>query len=182
MRKCIVLAIVISIILTGCAEPQALTLSRTSDIYEWVSPDGVHYWRGLYSLSPRYNCNGELVIDHESSLTFDKISAMNLPFGANVDTVDPVIGAQPSKVYYSLLDKSVFKKEIRLIGNESSSIEDGMIYTIGTCIDEDGVPCEVLYIHRPSDLMWVAASITYKDGQYILYTFFDENGLTIYDK
>lgn len=33
------------------------------DYQEWVSPDGVHYWRTPYNMAPRYDNNGELVID-----------------------------------------------------------------------------------------------------------------------
>lgn len=35
--------------------------------YEWVSPDGVHYWvvieKDRYGIAPRYNNKGNLVID-----------------------------------------------------------------------------------------------------------------------
>lgn len=35
--------------------------------YEWVSPDGVHYWvyrdTYHYGIAPRYDSNGDLVID-----------------------------------------------------------------------------------------------------------------------
>lgn len=38
-----------------------------ADFYEWISPDGVHYWIsiGLYrmSMAPRYDKSGNLVID-----------------------------------------------------------------------------------------------------------------------
>lgn len=30
---------------------------------EWISPDGVHYWIYGHQMSPRYDHNGNLVID-----------------------------------------------------------------------------------------------------------------------
>ena len=41
--------------------------SYNNDNVEWISPDGVHYWKftTLYGISftPRYDNNGQLVID-----------------------------------------------------------------------------------------------------------------------
>lgn len=38
-------------------------------IYEWISPDGVHYWimsaTYQYGIAPRYDSNGELIIDQK---------------------------------------------------------------------------------------------------------------------
>lgn len=55
-------AILISIFTTGCS------FKHESSFDEWISPDGVHYWYetnvGGYSfLAPKYNHDGELVID-----------------------------------------------------------------------------------------------------------------------
>lgn len=37
--------------------------------YEWVSPDGVHYWvvvdNSRYGIAPRYDSDGNLIIDKE---------------------------------------------------------------------------------------------------------------------
>lgn len=45
------------------------THSEDVTITEWISPDGVHYWyqeAGYHAmLAPRYDSNGNLVIDNE---------------------------------------------------------------------------------------------------------------------
>lgn len=59
--------------MTGCqSNSQIIDTSADANVndygtYEWVSPDGVHYWVYCgyyrYGIAPRYDSNGELVID-----------------------------------------------------------------------------------------------------------------------
>lgn len=61
-----VAVILISIFATGCGK--SVYTSDERDFAEWVSPDGVHYWYrtggyGMSFLAPRYNHDGELVIE-----------------------------------------------------------------------------------------------------------------------
>ena len=118
----------------------------------------------------------------KTTLTFSEIRDMKKPYGAvfekwNSDNSIKTTG----RIVYGI-NGYIFDTDIHLIGKEESSIEDGMIYTIGNCIDDNGKACEVLFIHNPNDLSWVAASITYEDGSHGLFTFFDKDGRTIYEK
>lgn len=77
MKKTIkaIVAISISFMLIGCGNDQMSAPStdgvanlhiESTGTFEWVSPDGVHYWvyHGgyTYGIAPRYDCNGDLVI------------------------------------------------------------------------------------------------------------------------
>lgn len=70
MKKAILVVIVVFIItLTGCQNPNIKSVKGTN-FNEWISPDGVHYWyykgTGGYSmLAPRYDNNGDLMIDRK---------------------------------------------------------------------------------------------------------------------
>lgn len=53
-------------ILGGCSYPErgGTTVTSFNGANEWISPDGVHYWSfGNGGVSPRYDHNGNLVID-----------------------------------------------------------------------------------------------------------------------
>ena len=45
------------------------TNNSSPQMFEWISPDGVHYWvydgAAQYGMAPRYDNNGNLVIDEE---------------------------------------------------------------------------------------------------------------------
>lgn len=65
MKKLLMATIMAMVIfsLTSCSATEKLNNLMIS---EWVSPDGVHYWEGSYgALSPRYDNNGELIIDEK---------------------------------------------------------------------------------------------------------------------
>lgn len=59
------------LMLNGCTltEPTAYVYidGIPNNIYEWISPDGVHYWvireYSMAGIAPRYQRNGNLVID-----------------------------------------------------------------------------------------------------------------------
>lgn len=65
MKKAIIISILCTLFLSGCSKEQYIERDDT-DFYEWISPDGVHYWSyhtvqcGM--LAPRYNSEGKLVI------------------------------------------------------------------------------------------------------------------------
>lgn len=70
-RKLIItiLAVITLITLTGCKHTRNVVKDNpmTSRVImeEWISPDGVHYWFGVYPgcLAPRYDHDGNLIID-----------------------------------------------------------------------------------------------------------------------
>lgn len=80
-------------------------------------------------------------------------------------------------------DPFVFKSaSINIV---TSGIEDGMIYTCSTEMQEDGNIYEYLYINEPYSLDLIAMGVTIKDEDrdlYLLYTFMDKDGYTWYDK
>lgn len=62
--------VLLSVTLCGCKEEQGETkkiFPEDFGRYEWISPDGVHYWimngNRRYGITPRYDNNGNLVID-----------------------------------------------------------------------------------------------------------------------
>lgn len=76
------ITIILTSCLTGCADkygvdenPNILKTNANAEVgpyygtYEWVSPDGVHYWvfdsNYRYGIAPRYDSKGKLVIDKE---------------------------------------------------------------------------------------------------------------------
>lgn len=74
MRKAIIITILIFVgLIVGALalDKHYNTHPHSEDVQitEWVSPDGVHYWyqqSGYHAmLAPRYDRNGELVIDRE---------------------------------------------------------------------------------------------------------------------
>ena len=67
MKKLIVVLLLIAVLLTLCSCDSKGVKLYQYGMNEWVSPDGVHYWiyhkgNGL-GLAPRYDKNGELIID-----------------------------------------------------------------------------------------------------------------------
>lgn len=68
MKKIICIAMLVAsmIVLSGCSSDTYVQHDDT-ELEEWISPDGVHYW--IYSfankgmLAPRYDSSGNLVID-----------------------------------------------------------------------------------------------------------------------
>lgn len=71
MRKIVViiLACIMCIYLTGCDGYGGERVEHNEYMNEWISPDGVHYWmhegaNGLSYMAPRYNHDGNLVIDN----------------------------------------------------------------------------------------------------------------------
>lgn len=61
------LMIVLAIALVIAGENKTKVHSDDVSVTEWISPDGVHYWyqrEGYHAmLAPRYDKNGNLVID-----------------------------------------------------------------------------------------------------------------------
>lgn len=80
MRKIKVLMIIVLLVVLCCGcEDRNNNIKKTEcnamvdnfGTFEWISPDGVHYWvvygHYRYGIAPRYDNNGELVIDKESN-------------------------------------------------------------------------------------------------------------------
>lgn len=74
-KKLLFLALASTLLLAGCGgnentdadKIESFSTENVDDnIYEWVSPDGVHYWvfdgYRRRSVVPRYDANGELVV------------------------------------------------------------------------------------------------------------------------
>ena len=60
--------VVATLVLCSCSSQEGIDVDYTDEkVVEWISPDGVHYWfyKSHYkmALAPRYDRNGELVID-----------------------------------------------------------------------------------------------------------------------
>jgi len=73
----------------------------------------------------------------------------------------------------------VVNKKIARVTVDSSGIEDGMIYSLGTIVFEDGsVEKDVLFINEPLGLNWVAISIM-RGNTNNLFTFYN-NDVNIY--
>lgn len=72
MKKVLLLIITFIMACTfcGCKSINEIGESSNASLYEWVSPDGVHYW--IYhagyagGMSPRYNSDGCIMIDEVS--------------------------------------------------------------------------------------------------------------------
>ena len=71
-KKIGILMTLICLGLVGCGndtmiKSNANAIVHESGTYEWISPDGVHYWICSYAdrfgIAPRYDSNGQLVID-----------------------------------------------------------------------------------------------------------------------
>lgn len=69
------LGAMICLTLTGCSENSQMKIPNNANAtandfgtFEWVSPDGVHYWvyngTNRYGMAPRYDHNGKLVIEY----------------------------------------------------------------------------------------------------------------------
>lgn len=63
--------VLLAVTLCGCKEEKGETekiFPADFGRYEWISPDGVHYWimngNYRYGITPRYDNNGNLVIDN----------------------------------------------------------------------------------------------------------------------
>ena len=73
MKKVIVYIVVIIVFITGFVwilnrAVNSPDVVAKKEVAEWISPDGVHYWCSIsgYSwLAPRYDNNGNLVIDKQ---------------------------------------------------------------------------------------------------------------------
>lgn len=67
MKKVIVVLMLVAVLLTLCSCNRKGMPLFSFGMNEWTSPDGVHYWiwhdDDEFGLAPRYNKNGELVID-----------------------------------------------------------------------------------------------------------------------
>lgn len=61
MKKVAILITLLAMLLTlvGCRE----NYTRTDGYSEWISPDGVHYWDLYNQMAPRYDHDGNLVIE-----------------------------------------------------------------------------------------------------------------------
>ena len=58
--------IVVAVVLfaASCGSPyDGQRIAHSANAAEWVSIDGVHYWRVGYGMAPRYDHDGNLVID-----------------------------------------------------------------------------------------------------------------------
>lgn len=70
----ILIAVIILLVTSGIKyikSENATVHSDDVEVTEWISPDGVHYWYksagyGSMMLAPRYDNDGELVIDKEN--------------------------------------------------------------------------------------------------------------------
>lgn len=62
MRKLIIISILASLLLmlSGCGVGE----TRAN---EWISPEGVHYWQFGSAMAPRYDHDGNLVIDRSDN-------------------------------------------------------------------------------------------------------------------
>lgn len=74
MKKIILICMLLTCILTGCAKENDSIVKTNANAnfdeigtHEWISPDGVHYWVVInyqqYGIAPRYDNHGKLVID-----------------------------------------------------------------------------------------------------------------------
>ena len=122
-----------------------------------------------------------------SSYTFKEIKRVYRPSGYITDdpssplSVKVVVNKDIDDVNTLILgDKN--QADMLTLLNCTSNLEDGMVYTVCNFLTYTGERVEILYIIRPYDNQWVAASITYEDGTSKLFTFFDDYGKTIYDK
>lgn len=61
MKKAVILITLLTMLLTlvGCDDNR----TQTDGYIEWISPDGVHYWDLYNQLAPRYDHDGNLVIE-----------------------------------------------------------------------------------------------------------------------
>ena len=75
MRKFIALVLVILsllavlLIFASCVESQTIEWgmdNKGNPISEWISPDGVHYWKYNDGLAPRYDSDGNLILDNSN--------------------------------------------------------------------------------------------------------------------
>lgn len=76
IKKMSILLLLIIFCFTGCGNNPKMTEHAYADLdidtvgtYEWVSPDGVHYWvfnsYHQYGIAPRIDRNGNYIIDKE---------------------------------------------------------------------------------------------------------------------
>lgn len=61
MKKVAILITLLAMLFTlvGCDDDH----TQTDGCMEWISPDGVHYWERYNQLAPRYDHDGNLVIE-----------------------------------------------------------------------------------------------------------------------
>lgn len=75
-KKVFILLSIMILLLSGCTDTSNYTAFENEDfditkapqgVSEWISPDGVHYWihkgRYNYGMAPRYDSNGNLVVN-----------------------------------------------------------------------------------------------------------------------
>lgn len=68
MKKILVAILVMALAICLCA-CSVLDNADEDHFFEWVSPDGVHYWlweppfSNKGGIAPRYDSNGQLIID-----------------------------------------------------------------------------------------------------------------------
>lgn len=64
MKRIFYLILIVVILCCGCGYAGGnLEIHKLGEMDEWVSSDGVHYWISGYKMAPRYDNNGNLVID-----------------------------------------------------------------------------------------------------------------------
>lgn len=64
MKKIICLVLLVMILCSGCVTTEEQIEMGAIGYYgEWISPDGVHYWISDCKMAPRYDSDGNLVID-----------------------------------------------------------------------------------------------------------------------
>lgn len=68
-KKLLFVVLLVFVFAVGCGEGdkyKKVGVAGESPLYEWISPDGVHYWiinsYYEYGIAPRYDSNGNLII------------------------------------------------------------------------------------------------------------------------
>lgn len=126
--------------------------------------------------------------EQDLPMSIEEINSATVPKGAIYETRN----ADMRLVEEGTLNYGIFKGKLfypvtgrsKLYSSSApmASTQDGMIYTEYFVKDENGRSFNILLINDPGNGDYVAANVTDEAGNSTLFTFYDENDKTYYDK